>query len=445
MSLIEPSHISAASATSVDTQAKALAINMDPKVYGTFAEIGAGQEIAAWFFKVGGAAGTIAKTMSAYDMKVSDDIYGKTSQYVSESRLRSMLNHEYSLLSQRLSENFGQERTFFVLADTVSARNFKGTNECHGWVGLRHQETTLSEPSDILLHINLLDDTNFAQQEALGILGVNLIYAAYYLKKDISVFLKSLLDDLGHARIEIDCAYFEGGYFSDLSGKDIALELLYNKLSPAVMISRDGVLEQPSAILRKKKILVERGGYRLLRGISESAIDKAQEIISHDETSSSATLYINELSIKSVGQTEECNRKEIVELTDSVLNNCQDYLLLTSYTWYYDISQYIRRYSKESIGFIMGLSTVLKLFNQTLYDETSGNLLEALGKLFAIGAKVYVYAMPKESIEQSIRESNGLWELEHKEEAISLFDVHPTGPNQFLFKYLISSQYFVSI
>ena len=437
------SNIDSSSATSVDTQAKALTINMDPKVYGTFAEIGAGQEIAGWFFKVGGAAGTVAKTMSAYDMTVSDDIYGKTTQYVSEDRLKAMLTHEYGLLNQRLNDKFGKEKTFFVLADTVSARNYKGTNECHGWIGLRHQESSESEPVDILLHVNLLDSSNFAQQEALGILGVNLIYAANYLKNDLQTFLKSLLDDLTNKRIEIDTVYFEGGEFSQISSKDIGLEILYSGLSPAIVLTKDQKLIQPSAAIRKRPILIERGAYRLLRNIGHDSINEAKKHVRSGDPTKPSEILINELSIKSVQQSSEIKRNEMSDLISNAIINCEDYMLISSFTWYYDISHYLRRHTKEQLGFVMGISTLMKLFNEKFYDETSGTLLEALGKLLAIGAKVYVYPMTKESLNTSDQGST-TWSIKDKDN-ITLEDITPEGAIKHLFNYLTQSNYVVSV
>ena len=435
------------SATSVDTQTKALTINMDTRIYGTFAEIGAGQEIAGWFFKVGGAAGTVAKTMSAYDMTVSDDIYGKASQYVSDSRLHSMLDHEYSLLNQRLASKFGSERTFFALADTVSARNFKGTNECHGWIGIRHQERPNEEPVDIVLHVNLLDTSNFAQQETLGILGVNLVYAAFFLKHDLFTFLKSLTDDLGNQKVEIDIITFKGGAFSQFDQKDIAIELIYSGLARAVVLSKEGTLQQPSSILRKKCVLVERGSYRILNALGLSSIEKAKSLVEQSASKdSNGKVFINELSIRSVHSDQDILKDEMKSLVKSVISECDQYLMISAFTWYYDISKYLRRYSKEPLGFVMGITTVMKLFNEEFYDESSGSLLEALGKLLAIGAKVYAYPMQTKSIQAlSLTESNSTsWSMPDLE-FTGLNDTHPIGASEHLFRYLLQSNYLVPL
>ena len=219
------------------TNRKALTINLNPAIYGTFAEIGAGQEVARNFFKAGGAAGTIAKTMSAYDMKFSDEIYGKSTRYVSQERLIQMLNHEYSLLLQRLNESRGKETCFFVYANTVAARNYQGTNECHGWMGIRFQLKPEGEYNDILLHVRMLDKTNLGQQEALGIIGVNLVYGAFIYNHDYKAFIESLSDDLEKERIEVDMLEFHGPAFKHLDNRILSLQLVHEGLTNAVLFS----------------------------------------------------------------------------------------------------------------------------------------------------------------------------------------------------------------
>ena len=192
------------------TNRKALTVNLDNSLYGTFAEIGAGQEVSRHFFVAGGAAGTIAKSMSAYDMKFSDEIYGKAKRYVSRDRLIQMLDHEYRLLDERLKTERGSETRFFVFANTVSARNFRGTNECHGWMGLRVQMAPGEEPNDIILHVRMLDKSNILQQDALGVFGVNMIYGGLFLHDEADNFISSLRDNLEGSRIEVDMIEFNG-------------------------------------------------------------------------------------------------------------------------------------------------------------------------------------------------------------------------------------------
>src|SRR5437763_11475812 len=191
----------------IGTDRKALQINLDPAKYGTFAEIGAGQEVARRFFRVGGAAGTIAKTMSAYDMTFSDAIYGRAGRYVSRARLQTMLDHEYDLLVERLDSKFGAEKTFFVFADTVAARSFKQRSESHGWLGVRFQSEPRSQPSEIIIHVRLLDEANVDQQEALGVIGVNLVHGAFYCR-EAEKLESAVQEKVGRSPIEEDMMRF---------------------------------------------------------------------------------------------------------------------------------------------------------------------------------------------------------------------------------------------
>ncbi len=204
------------SAQKLDTHHKALTLNLDPTKFGSFAEIGAGQEVARWFLLVGGASGTVAKTISAYDKEVSDDLYGSSSRYVSKQRLEAMLDNEWNQLLTQLSKTRGSNTRFFSFVDTISARNFAGTNEPHGWVGLRFQLQPGGPPSDVLLHINMLDPANVREQEAIGTLGVNLIYAAFYELQTRESFLEGVTQDVVHDRIEIDYIDLRGPAFENL-------------------------------------------------------------------------------------------------------------------------------------------------------------------------------------------------------------------------------------
>ncbi|MGN6135668.1 MAG: TonB-dependent receptor, partial [Aureliella sp.] len=232
-----------------NTERKALQINLDPRRYGSFAEIGAGQEVVRWFFRVGGAAGTIAKSMSAYDMSVSDAIYGRCDRYVCRQRLEAMLDHEHSLNIERLRESRGDTTAFFVFADTVSARNFKGTNDCHGWMGVRFQAHPRDQDSQIIIHVRMLDTENAAQQEALGIVGVNLLYGAFFLNHEPEQLIESLLDNLSTRRIEIDMIEFKGIAFRHVDNRVMSLRLVQLGLSDAAMFSASGEVLQPSEVL----------------------------------------------------------------------------------------------------------------------------------------------------------------------------------------------------
>ncbi len=259
----------------VGTNKKAFQINLDSKRYGTFAEIGAGQEVARRFFHVGGASGTIAKTMSAYDMTFSDAIYGPTDRYVSRVRLGTMLDHEYKLLIERLDQTLGAQRLFFVFADTVAARSFKQHNEAHGWLGVRFQTDFRGEPSQIIVHVRMLDEGNVEQQEALGVIGVNLICGAFYHTKPEEL-ISSLQENLAPGRIEVDMIKFSGPAFAQVDNRLMSLQLVSQGLTDAVMFRADGETVQPAEVFYKKAILVERGSFRPVTYATNDMLDGAR-------------------------------------------------------------------------------------------------------------------------------------------------------------------------
>jgi len=254
---------------------KALIINKDVAKYGTFAEIGAGQEVAREFFHAGGASGTIAKSISAYDMVFSDAIYGKAPRFVSRERLKLMLDHEYQLLIERLGAARGDHTIFFVFANTVATSNYKGTNEAHGWLGIRFQIDPKGEPSEVVLHVRMWDKEAALQQQALGIVGVNLIYGAFYYRADSQKMIESLRDNLGPDRIEVDMLRFAGPYFETVDNRLMSLHLVECKLTNAVMFGRQCDVLQPSEVLHKKAILVERGSFRPVTHVNVDMINCA--------------------------------------------------------------------------------------------------------------------------------------------------------------------------
>jgi hypothetical protein len=258
---------------------KALRLNLDPSIYGTFAEIGAGQEIANWFFRAGGAAGTVAKTMSAYDMTFSDEIYGKIQRYVSRARLEAMLDHEYRILEQRLGAKRGDETTFFALATTIRAKGYNDRDqECHGWMGIRFQMVPGGPYSEILLHLRMLDDTNREQADAVGILGVNLVWAAFHERRDLRSLLQALMHGLNRWRIEIDMAKCRGPAFPRASFDDrlAALELVENGLTDAALFLADGEIVQAADTLHKKPVLVKRGSFDPITRLNLDMIEKGR-------------------------------------------------------------------------------------------------------------------------------------------------------------------------
>src|ERR1700690_4002301 len=389
------------------TNQKALTINLDVPKYGTFAEIGAGQEVAREFFQAGGAPGTIAKSISAYDMVFSDAIYGKAPRYVSRERLELMLDHEYSLLVTRLSTMRGDRTNFFVFADTVSTRNHEGTNDANGWLGIRFQTEPMGEPSEIVLHVRMWDKDATLQQQALGIVGVNLVYGALYYRADRRKLIESLQDNLGTDRIEVDMLRFSGHCFEEIDNRLMALHLVEFKLTNAVMFGPQGEVLQPSEVLHKKAILVERGSFRPVTHVNVDMIN------------SSTAQFVQEPLVKG---------REVVVLMEITMNNllsggaldAQDFLarvdlladigftvLISNYSEYYRLTSYFRRYTKEMIGVAMGINNLLEIFNEKYYENLEGGILESFGRMFRNSVKLYIYPMRRDAYEMLISQGNG--------------------------------------
>jgi len=384
------------------TQQKALIVNLDPRKYGTFAEIGAGQEVVRWFFQVGGAAGTIAKSISAYDMTVSDAIYGPSSRYVSRDRLQTMLDYEYALLCERLGCKRGAESDFFVFADTVAARNFHGTNECHGWMGIKFQSTPGSEPSQILVHVRMLDKDNVAQQQALGIIGVNLIHGALYHFDDPDELMHGLLDDLTAERIEVDMIKLSGPEFRSIDHRLMSLKLVQLELSDAAMFSADGEVLQPSEVLHKKPILVERGSFRPVTHVNVDMLQSArQQFLPHvaqrqEVDSEPEIVTLMELTMRNLRETGgkggDIDYDDFLARAD-VLAATGATVLISDYFEYYRLASYLRRYTKSPIGITMGVPSLVDLFDEQYYEHLEGGILESFGRLFRNDLKLYVYPL----------------------------------------------------
>ena len=370
---------------------KAFEINMTKPIYGTFAEIGAGQEVARRFFHVGGAAGTVAKTISAYDMTFSDAIYGKSTRFVSRQRLGEMLDHEYALLIERLDETVGDERTFFAFADTVAARSYKTKNESHGWMGIRFQSTPRSQPNEIILHVRMLDEENLEQQEALGIVGVNLIHGAYFRRKDLKAFIGSLVDDLGPSRIEIDMIRFSGPDFAMVDNRIMCLELVTQGLAQAVLFRGDGEVIQAADLFYHKPLLVERGSFRPVTNVHRDMIECGQTMfLMEDELGGEQPEVIHEITMKNLMSGGQLDLQDFLDRVD-MLGALGRTVLISNYGRFYRLVQYLRRYTDRPIGLPIGIPSLHEIFEEKYYDDLDGGILEGLGRLFKKGVRLYVY------------------------------------------------------
>ena len=370
---------------------KAFEINMNKAVYGTFAEIGAGQEVARRFFHVGGAAGTVAKTISAYDMTFSDAIYGKSSRFVSRQRLGEMLDKEYGLLIERLDEKCGTERTFFAFADTVAARSYKTKNESHGWMGIRFQTSPRSQPNEIILHVRMLDDENLAQQEALGVMGVNLIYGAYFLRKEPKAFIASLLDDLDATRVEIDVIRFSGPDFAMVDNRIMCLELVTQGLAQAVLFRGDGDVIQAAEAFYHKPLIVERGSFRPLTNVANDMLECGHTMfLMEEELDEEQPEIVLEITMKHLMRSGQLDLQDFLDRVD-MLGALGRTVLISNYGEYYRLIQYLRRYTDRAIGLPLGVPTLQEIFEEKYYNHLDGGILEGLGRLFKKGIRLYVY------------------------------------------------------
>jgi hypothetical protein len=370
---------------------KALRINLDPLRYGSFAEIGAGQEVVRWFFKVGGAAGTISKSISAYDMKVSDAIYGPCERYVCRQRLEDMLDYEHSLNSQRLRADRGDQTAFFAFADTVSARNFHGTNECHGWMGIKYQAHPKDEDSQIIFHVRMLDHDNHSQQEALGIVGVNLLYGAFFLHHRPGELIKSLLDGLSTDRIEIDMIEFSGIEFRHVDNRIMSLMLVQLGLSRAAMFAADGTVLQPSEVLRKKAILIERGSFRPVTKVNIDMVESAKAQFQEEpELNGEPVVELMEITMRNLTSSGGLDLQDFLARAE-LLAAVGKTVLISDYFEYYRLSGYLAQYTDKPIGIIMGAMSLHQLFDEHYYTELEGGILEAFGRLFKNNTRLYIY------------------------------------------------------
>jgi hypothetical protein len=377
-----------------DTLQKALRINLDPRWYGTIAEIGAGQEVARWFFRAGGAAGTVAKSISAYDMAVSDAIYGKSDRYVSMGRLQAMLDLEYQLNLDRLEAERGESNAFFAFADTVVARSYRGGNECHGWMGVKFQSHVHDDPSQIILHVRMLDAEASLQQEALGVVGVNLLHAAFFEHHEPEKLVESLLDRLTTGRIEIDMVELKGIEFRAVDNRLMALKLVQLGLSGAAMFAPDRTVLQPSEVLRKKAILVERGSFRPPTVVNLDMLECAlAKFEAEPAVTGREVLLLTELTMANLlAGGSDVDRRDFLARAD-LLAACGMTVLISDYIEYHRLAAYLAWRTDGRIGMVMGVPSLIDLFREENHAQLPGGILESFGRLFKNDLKLYVYPM----------------------------------------------------
>jgi len=370
---------------------KAQRINLDAGTHGTFAEIGGGQEVARWFFHVGGAAATVAKTISAYDMAVSDALYGPTDRYVSRERLRAMLDREYEVLLGQLDGKRGATTSFFVFANTVATRSHSRPQGGDGWLGVRFQHQPRAAPSEIIIHARLLDTENVREQEALGILGLNLLYGALYHHDEPVSLIRSLMDDLSRVRIEIDMIRFDGPVFRGLDNRLMSLQLVEQGFTDAAMFTAEGEVVQPAEVLYKKPLVVERGSFRPVTNTTLDMLERSTaQCLEELPPGAAPPVAILEMSLRNLMAGDQVDHADFLDRVD-VLGALGKIVMISRFSTYAPLPAFLRRYTRELIVFPMGIPTLKELLDERYYADLDGGILEAFGQLFTGRVTLYVY------------------------------------------------------
>lgn len=374
---------------------KALRINLNKDIYGTFAEIGAGQETVRQFFRAGGASGTIAKTMSAYDKDFSDAIYGieDDKRYVTEARLQKMLNHEVDLIEQRIVREKHPSKIFFAYANTVATIDFAKKYKGHGWVGIKYQVAPDQAYNDILLHIRFKENDARLQQETLGKLGTNLIYGAFYKYNQPRKLLRYLYDHLDKDQLEIDTINFSGPVFKDVDNRLMSLQLVKNGMTDAVMFAPDGNNVLPARVLYKKNILALRGSFRPVTKVNMDMYEKSYDMfIKENKVDKDNTQVIFEITLSNLRAEGKIDEQDFMDRA-KLLCSLGQTVLISNFQEYYKLVEYFSQYSKNRMGLAMGVNNLIDIFDEKYYRHLSGGILEAFGKLFYKDLRVYLYPM----------------------------------------------------
>jgi hypothetical protein len=436
------------SAQKLDTHHKALTLNLDPSTFGSFAEIGAGQEVAHWFLVVGGASGTVAKTISAYDKEVSDDLYGSGTRYVSKQRLEAMLDAEWAQLLAELSKTRGPQTRFFSFVDTVSARNFAGTNDPHGWIGLRFQLQPGGPPNDVVLHINMLDPSNVLQQEAIGILGVNLIYTAFYELQTKESFLAGLAQDVVKERIEIDYVDLRGPAFESWDRRTLLADLVHAGFAEAVFFPSKGPTVPPTEALYKKAVVLAPGYFshvdsdhsQVHMRLLASAIQELRKELGETKAAPAGFFCLTAAPLTPDEPVPEI--PDLLRRIDALLAAGGDVLLFRQGELYH-MTALVNRYTQAPVRFVAGLSLIIRAFDD-LYGNLEGRLLEALARLFAQNVRIYAYPMAATELRERLKGvSAGGWEWSETNGLVSASQLRRAPPLGHLFAYLLASNFLV--
>ena len=428
-----------------DAHEKALSLNLDGTIFGSFAEIGAGQEVARWFLRVGVASGTVAKTISAYDKEVSDQLYGTGTRYVSRPRLQAMLESEWKQLLLQLQATRGAGTRFFAFVDTISARNFAGTNDCHGWVGLRFLRQPGDAPNEIILHINLMDPSNLQQQEAVGILGVNLIYAAYHALTSTEELLASVLEELGRQRVEVDCLEWSGPAFAQWKRDEAHAHLVVGGYAEAVVFPADNQVVPLNELLYKRALVLAPGRFDSVCSLHADLIRSTLAQLPEAELKGSkGGLGLFCLSVvDSSAPDGKVPAQEILQRV-VMLQQLGYGVMLFRAQELYKMSAFANRYTKSQVHFAIGLSVLLRIL-QDSYRELAGQVLEGIALLFKQNVRLIVFPMTVEELRGRVTADQLTgWRWEETGGIVSADRVHPAGPLDSLYQYLLQSKYILA-
>jgi hypothetical protein len=438
-----------ASAEKLNAHQKALHINLDPTSYGSFAEIGAGQEVARWFLVVGGASGTVAKSISAYDKEVSDDLYGSGARYVSQERLEAMMDSEWRQLINQLSTSRGSNTRFFSFVDTISARNYTGTNEPHGWVGLRFQLQPGGQPNDIVLHVNMRDPSNPLEQEAIGILGVNLIHAVFYQLQTKESFFQNIAQDL-EKRIEIDYAEVRGAAFEGWDQRAILVQLVCAGFAEAVCFPCNGPPVPPIDVLHKKATVLAPGSFEHIDSAHAaihnqlliSGIQQLREELAEKDPSPVGFFCFSAMPLRETDPPPAIS--DLLGRIDALHTHGGDVLLFRERELY-GMTALVNRYTKEPIRFVVGLSLLVRIWEYR-YNNLPGSFLEALSRLLQQNVRIYAYPMSTKDLEQAVQSISATrWQWANTNGWVSARDLQPPPPLDHLYDYVLDSNFLVPI
>lgn len=405
----------------LSSKSKALEINLDTSIYGTIAEIGAGQEVAREFFKAGGASGTIAKTISAYDKTFSDALYHpkKAGRYVSEGRLKKMLDYEFTEVVSLLGQEKGSFTRFFAFADTIETLNFRKDNKGQGWMGVRFQSEPEGDPNEVILHILLHENDGIQQQNTIGMLGINLIYACFNYTASSEQFLLSLLDNLSADRVEVNMVSMSGPSFKTTDNRLLSVQLVKNGMTPVAMFDRNGEVCQPGDMIYKKDVMVLRGSFRPITYVGFDMLKEGYALLKKDQGfSKENTVVLCEMTINNLLDDGDFNERDFLDRVD-LLNGMGQHVMITAFQEFFRLTSYLSYVKINSMKIVLSADTLSRVFDHQYYEHLKGGLLEGMGRLFLNSLQLYVYP----------------W-LSADGKVISSEEISFTGNQELLYQYL---------